>query len=529
MADILRTPYTGSFQENLEIIEYLCGDLEFKPEVGLAADIAEGKAWPNAVHDLNYDQVRVKGQHWYSYIYYAFNKRDSQFIILPYSNGSGENKKTIFVAYEYGIGNALVKTGAMMKIKPADIAQNFMIENITPLATGAQANACCWYFGFTPSRWTVRGYQTITMKNLKETIKAMKTKEEKDKHIKVMFSELYFVYKPTSMHLYQYSFRDMIDKAKQAYAYSLAESSIWQKLAGTTKAEVETQCAEYIRAVGNAEQKNANTVVDGGTISNADRNVFKVGCAKSLCNIIAILDPKKENVLLSELDGNSVMDKAMMNSIIKMTEGNPLVQTISNADRNVFKVGCAKSLCNIIAILDPKKEKEDVLITEEREQLLKKLDGNSVIDKAMMNSIIKMTEGNPLVHNVVGTFNWIASEIAPNHEILEAILGVDVDVTKIITKILHSIPFAGSVLALGTTQVTKLFGHFLRPMASVEEWKDNAAKLCMVDLDMKGCDWNPEYEASSDKNPSTVVARRRRRRRTTNRRNRGDTDGQVWT
>jgi len=467
MADILRTPYTGSFQENLEIIEYLCGDLEFKPEVGLAADIAEGKAWPNAVHDLNYDQVRVKGQHWYSYIYYAFNKRDSQFIILPYSNGSGENKKTIFVAYEYGIGNALVKTGAMMKIKPADIAQNFMIENITPLATGAQANACCWYFGFTPSRWTVRGYQTITMKNLKETIKAMKTKEEKDKHIKVMFSELYFVYKPTSMHLYQYSFRDMIDKAKQAYAYSLAESSIWQKLAGTTKAEVETQCAEYIRAVGNAEQKNANTVVDGGTISNADRNVFKVGCAKSLCNIIAILDPKKE--------------------------------------------------------------KEDVLITEEREQLLKKLDGNSVIDEAMMNSMIKMTVGNPLVHNVVGTFNWIASEIAPNHEILEAILGVDVDVTKIITKILHSIPFAGSVLALGTTQVTKLFGHFLRPMASVEEWKDNAAKLCMVDLDMKGCDWNPEYEASSDKNPSTVVARRRRRRRTTNRRNRGDTDGQVWT
>jgi len=161
--------------------------------------------------------------------------------------------------------------------------------------------------------------------------------------------------------------------------------------------------------------------------------------------------------------------------------------------------------------------------------LLSELDGNSVIDKAMMNSIIKMTVGNPLVHNVVGTFNWIASEIAPNHEILEAILGVDVDVTKIITKILHSIPFAGSVLALGTTQVTKLFGHFLRPMASVEEWKDNAAKLCMVDLDMKGCDWNPEYEASSDKNPSTVVARRRRRRRTTNRRNRGDTDGQVWT
>jgi len=450
----------GGHTENLGIIEYLCQDLEFEAEDGLARDIAEGKIWPNDIYNVTYDQASKENEGWFSKAYYVFAQRDTRFVVIPYSVGSGGDKKTIFVAYEYGVGRALAKEKQLMKIKPKDLAENFVTEDITPLAPSSKVTRCGWSFGFTPSRFTVQGYQTV---DIAEAESPTKTQDEKDQHKKVMFSELFFVYKPTSMHLYQSRFQDMMHKARLAYAYSLAEKNALERLK-TGAADVRTNAiamlGTYVDAVYTAVADNAQKKLDGKTIDEDDENVFNVGRAKSLCNLIARLDPGHH-------------DKEPNEQSKKYIEALMVEKPTFNED--------------------------------------------------MKEYIKNLASESPKLMKVVGTFNWISSEIAPDPWILNTI----VYGASNITEVLDGVPFAGKLFKFGTTQAAKLFGHFLRPMASEEGWADGAAKLMSVDLQMKGRDWNHENEASSDKNPATVVARRRRR--TTNRRNRNDTEGQVWT
>jgi len=459
---VFRTPIKGDHTENLSIIEHLCDNLEFVAEVGLARDIADGKIWPNDIYNMTYDQASQENENWFSTAYYVFAQRDSQFIVIPYSTGLEEAKKTIFVAYEYGVANALAKDKRLMKIKPKKLAETFVTENITPLAPGSEVTRCGWYFGFTPSSSTVRGVPSVDMAKLTETLNAKETVEEKAFCKDVLFNELFFVYKPTSMHLYQSRFRDMMYKARLAYAYSLAEKNIWE----TVK-------------IGSVEEIKTNAI----------------------------------NMLGTYVD---TVCKAVDAEIVERKDG-----FRDDEDINIFKTGAAKSLCNMIAILDPDHQDEEP--NAEKKAFIEGLMvPKPTFNEDMKDYIKNLASESPRLMDVVDNFNWISSEIVPDPWIIDTIIGG----ASNITEVLDGVPFAGKLLKFLLSQAAKLFGDYLRPMASVAEWVDTA-KLMSVDLQMKGCDWNHENEALSEKNPATVVARRRRH--TTNRRNRNDTVGQVWT
>jgi len=235
-------------------------------------------------------------------------------------------------------------------------------------------------------------------------------------------------------------------------------------------------------------------------------------------------------------------------------------KTIDKDDQNVFKVGAAKSLCNMIEILDPDHSDEDPN-DKSKEYIAKLMVAAPSFDDDMKAYIKGLAEESPFLMDVVGGFNWLDTAIAPDAKIIgEIVVGLSANVKEI----LSGIPFAGAALKLLLTQAKKLVGHFLRPMAHLDEWKDNGATLKSFDLNMKRCDWNPEDESSyerdndyqddvdygddlsrdveylsrqveelkrkmkvAEEKSAIVVARRRRV--TTNRRNRSTTEEHLWT
>jgi len=294
----------GTHSNNFSMIEKLCGGREFTPapEGKIFGAIAKGEAWPTQVHKVSYDQnAKAKdNEEWYHKVIYTMSQREAQFIVLPYAHGYGDDRKNLFVAFQYDIAKSIANTDVMLSIKPTEIARKGEVTSHYSVSDGMML-PCCWYFGFNPTWYSVK--QKTTGMDLDKMIDNMNENDKKNMDDKTKtkaeytdecFKALFLVYKPVTMKLYQKRFGEMLNASKKEYArISMAQQSLMLHMAGDdAKAAAKEQLTKYVTACYTIY---SNKKIEGTLKDDKDRydlEFLKQGAAKSICNIYEFLKPE---------------------------------------------------------------------------------------------------------------------------------------------------------------------------------------------------------------------------------------------
>jgi len=222
--------------------------------------VLNGNDWPHAIHTVLYDQSGSSlNVNWYDRAYYTFVQRENQFVVLPYIEVGLPASPPIFVAYEYEVARNLLATepgkDSLRNINFKSIVNRQIPYQVTTPDGGVKE--CSYCFGF--------------MRNFFDYPWINKGNALSYRH------QLFFVFKPKSMHIYQYRFANLVKEANTSFTMdclmATGKTALASARSGTAAAAAEL-ISGYMTSMMIAAR-------------NGD-NVLKADCCTSFHNLVTM-------------------------------------------------------------------------------------------------------------------------------------------------------------------------------------------------------------------------------------------------